>query len=78
MSKTAMHFELALVETIQESLVSGQDLWVPGLGTFNVDHVAAQIRHDEDRDVLVIDPPRSIVTFSSSDDEGELPEFKSR
>ena len=78
MSKAAMHFELALVETIQEALVSGEDLWIPGMGTFHVNHLAAQIRHDKDQDCLVIDPPRSLVTFVSNDDNGDLPEFKSR
>lgn len=78
MSKAAMHFELALVETIQEALVAGDDLWIPGLGTFHVDHVPAQIRHDDMNDVLVLDPPQSLITFIQNDDEGGLPEFKTR
>jgi len=78
MSKAAMHFELALVESIQEALVAGDDLWVPGLGTFHVDHVPAQIRHDSLKDVLVLDPPQCLITFIQNSDEGELPEFKSR
>ena len=44
MSKSAMHFEIALVEAIQEALVVGAELSVPGLGTFSIVHRPANIR----------------------------------
>ena len=78
MSKAAMQFELVLVETIQELLISGDDAWIPGLGTFQVNHMPAQIRHDESRNVLVVDPPHSRISFSPSEDDADLPTFTAR
>ncbi len=90
MSKSAMHFELALVEAIHEALVAGDELFVPGLGTFSIHHRPAKIqmrsetsagdsrRKSAAQQATIIEPPENIISFVAESDDDIIPEFKTR
>jgi len=89
-----MHFEIALVEAIHEALIEGDDLFVPGLGTFSIDHRPAKIQtrllgsedsgesSDDSTDTqlaTVIQPPENRISFVATGSlDDNFPEFKSR
>jgi len=93
MSKSAMHFEIALVEAIHEALLAGAELVVPGLGTFSIDHRPATIQaatrgaehsgvsQDNGSDEVfstIIQPPENRISFVAASDDDNFPEFKTR
>jgi nucleoid DNA-binding protein len=56
----------ALAEIISEDLKKGNDVRVPGLGTFRVHHQVSQVERSPDGQVLM-KPPRDVIAFSSDE-----------
>lgn len=53
----------ALVDHLREVLVDGEDVFVPGLGTFHVHHEMSRVReHPDGR--IEMQPPRDVVAFA--------------
>jgi len=76
-AENEMRFELALVETIYESLVAGEPLHVPGLGTFSIAHEPAHT-YTDDSGAYTVRPPQDRIRFTELTTGEELPEFTSR
>lgn len=53
----------ALAEIIRDLLAQGEPVHVPGLGTFQVEHLPSQLEEKPDGE-FIIKPPRDTVAFS--------------
>jgi DNA-binding protein HU-beta len=54
----------ALAELVQEALMRGESIYVPGIGTFSVEHHGSTTEQLPDGR-LVLHPPRDVVSFTS-------------
>jgi DNA-binding protein HU-beta len=52
----------AFADIVREHLENGQDVHVPGLGTFVVEHQPSMMREQEGNSF--IEPPRDVITFT--------------
>lgn len=53
----------ALVDVLRDALLDGEDVEVPGLGTFHVHHEMSRVReHPDGR--IEMQPPRDVVAFA--------------
>lgn len=55
-----------LAEIIREDLKKGNDVRVPGLGTFRIHHQVSQVERMPDGQI-VMKPPRDVIAFSSDE-----------
>ncbi len=53
----------ALAELVQEVLMRGESVYVPGIGTFSVEHHGSTTEQLPDGR-LVLHPPRDVVCFT--------------
>lgn len=51
----------AFVDVIRDQLEKGEDVEVPSLGTFAVEHYPSEVKEEDDARRLV--PPRNVVVF---------------
>lgn len=56
----------ALADIIGEVLRKGQDVRVPGLGTFRVHHQVSQVERRSDGEI-VMKPPRDVIAFAADE-----------
>ncbi|HET6567921.1 MAG TPA: HU family DNA-binding protein [Rhodothermales bacterium] len=54
----------ALADVIGEVLRKGQDVRVPGLGTFRIHHQVSQVERSADGEI-VMKPPKDVIAFAA-------------
>lgn len=65
MTHTLDEVAAAVADVVRTALTHGDDVHLPGLGTFFVEHQDSRL---EERDgQMVMEPPRDIVAFSPED-----------
>lgn len=57
-------FAAALAEIVQHQLTHGEQVQVPGLGSFRVAHQPSQLEEQPDGE-FIIKPPSDTIVFSS-------------
>lgn len=55
-----------LAEILRQDLRKGNDVRVPGLGTFRVHHQVSQVERAPDGRIIM-KPPRDVIAFSSDE-----------
>jgi nucleoid DNA-binding protein len=56
----------ALASIIRDQLTRGEEIFLPGLGIFSVEHESSQTVEPEDGQILML-PPRDVIVFRPED-----------
>ena len=59
---TSDQLKETLADVVREALANGEEVTLPGLGTFRVEHQPSEMAEDEDGQVIMR-PPRDEVVF---------------